>query len=214
MVAPNTLTPRERSDGWTLLFDGTSMDGWQRYGGAPMAGWKAVDGALTRVERGGGDIVTAKSYRNYELALEWKFAPTGPAGNSGIFYNVIDTASAIYWGAPEMAIVDDARHPDGRSELTSTGAVHSMYAVPHGMTRPVGEWNAVRVVVRGDHVEHWLNGTKVVDYQLGSADWKQRLAMSKFNDQPLYGTAREGRIGLQEHGVFVAFRNIRIREIK
>jgi hypothetical protein len=214
MAPPNTLTSRERGQGWTLLFDGTSLNGWQRYDGAPItAGWKAVDGALTRVERGGSDIVTVRKYGNYELALEWKLSPDGPAGNSGIFYNVIDTGG-IYWGAPEMQILDDARHPDGRTILTSSGANYALHGVPHGAAKPVGEWNAVRIVRRGDHVEHWLNGAKVVEYELGSADWKARVAASKFKDKPLYGTARVGRIGLQEHGSFVAFRNIRIRELK
>jgi hypothetical protein len=214
MAAPNTLTSRERSGGWTLLFDGKSLDGWQRYDGAPItAGWKAVDGALVRAERGGSDIVTTRKYRNYELALEWRLSPEGPAGNSGIFYNVIDTGG-IYWGAPEMQILDDARHADGKSDLTSTGANYALHPVPHGGAKPVGEWNAVRIVRRGDHVEHWLNGQKVVDYDLGSADWKTRVAASKFKDKLLYGTAREGRIGLQEHGSFVAFRNIRIKETK
>ena len=214
MAPPNTLTSRERGDGWKLLFDGKSLDGWQRYDGAPItAGWKAMDGALTRAERGGSDIVTTRKYRNFELALEWKLSPEGPPGNSGIFYNVIDTGG-IYWGAPEMQILDDARHGDGKSELTSTGANYAINAVPHGTAKPVGEWNAVRIVKRGDHIEHWLNGKKVVEYELGSADWKARVAASKFKDKALYGTAREGRIGLQEHGSFVAFRNIRIKELK
>lgn len=214
MAALNSLTPRERADGWKLLFDGKTLDGWQRYDGAPIdSGWKVIDGAITRAGRGAIDIVTAKKYRNYELALEWKLSPDGPPGNSGIFYNVIDTGG-IYWGAPEMQILDDARHGDGKSDLTSTGANYALHPVPHGTAKPVGEWNAVRIVRRGDHVEHWLNGVKVVEYELGSADWKERVAKSKFNDKPLYGTAREGRIGLQEHGSFVAFRNIRIREFK
>lgn len=212
---PNTLTQREVRDGWALLFDGASLKGWQTYKGEPITvGWKAVDGALTRAERGGTDIVTSKKYRNYELNLEWKLAATGPAGNSGIFYNVIDTASAIYWGAPEMQVLDDARHADGKSELTSTGANYALNPVAHGLAKSIGEWNSVRIVVKDAHVEHWLNGRKVVDYDLGSADWKKRVAASKFSDKPLYGTAREGRIGLQEHGSFVAFRNIKIKEFK
>ncbi|MEO7520213.1 MAG: DUF1080 domain-containing protein [Gemmatimonas sp.] len=214
MALPNTLTPRERNEGWKLLFDGTTLTGWQRYDGAPItAGWKAVDGALTRAERGGSDIVTVQKYRNYELALEWKLSPDGPPGNSGVFYNVIDTGG-IYWGAPEMQILDDARHGDGRSALTSTGSNYALHGVPHGTAKPIGEWNAVRIVVRGNHVEHWLNGAKVVDYDFSSADWKARMMASKFKDRPLYATAREGRIGLQEHGSFVAFRNIRIKETK
>ena len=212
---PNTLTPREVQDGWMLLFDGRTLKGWQEYGGAPISeGWTVENGVLALRGRRARDIVTAQVYRNYELTLEWQLSPEGPAGNSGLFYGVIDTASAIYWGAPEMAILDHARHPDGKRELTSSGAVHSMYAVPHERTKPVGEWNAIRLVVNGNHVEQWLNGVNVVQYELASADWKERVAKSKFNDKPLYGSARSGRIGLQQHGSYVGFRNIKIKETK
>lgn len=212
---PNTLTPREVRDGWKLLFDGQTLKGWQEYGGAAISeGWTAENGVLALRGRRARDIVTSQVYRNYELSLEWQLSPEGPAGNSGLFYDVIDTASAIYWGSPEMAILDNARHPDGRTELTSSGAVHSMYPVPHARTKPVGEWNLIRLVVNGDHIEHWLNGVKVVEYELGSADWKARVAKSKFSDKPLYGTARSGRIGLQQHGSYVGFRNIKIKELR
>jgi hypothetical protein len=214
-AAHNTLTEAEKRAGWTLLFDGKTLNGWTEYGGAPVSeGWTVEDGVLLLRGRRARDIVTAKPYAKYELSLEWRLEPTGPAGNSGIFYNVIDTASAIYWGAPEMAVLDNARHPDGKTELTSSGAVHSLYPVAHAHTKPTGEWNAVRLVVNGDHVEHWLNGTKVVEYELGSADWKRRVAASKFADKPLYGTTRSGRIGLQQHGSYVGYRNIKLREIK
>jgi len=215
IAGPNTLTPSETRDGWTLLFDGQSLNGWMEYGGAPISeGWTAENGTLVLKGRRARDIVTATRYGKYELNLEWQLLPDGPAGNSGIFYNVIDTASAIYWGAPEMAVLDNARHPDGKTEMTSSGAVHSMYPVAHERTKPSGEWNTVRLVVNGAHIEQWLNGVRVVEYELGSADWQARMAKSKFNDKPLYGTAREGRIGLQQHGSYVAYRNIKIREIK
>ena len=214
--ALNTLSDAEKRAGWTLLFDGTSTAGWESYGGGPVTeNWVARDGSLMLTGgRGQKDIVTAKKYRRYELALEWRLLRDGPAGNSGIFYNVVDTASAIYWAAPEMAVLDNARHPDGKTEMTSSGAVHSMYPVAHSHTKAPGEWNQVRLIVDGDHVEHWLNGTKVVSYELGSADWQKRRAASKFGDKPLYGVAREGRIGLQQHGSYVGYRNIKIREIK
>jgi hypothetical protein len=112
-----------------------------------------------------------------------------------------------------MAIVDNERHADGRRELTSSGANHSLYPVAHRHTRPVGEWNHIRLIVNRNHVEHWLNGEKVVEYELGSDDWKARVAASKFADKPRYGKATEGHIGLQEHGSFVAFRNIKIRRL-
>jgi hypothetical protein len=206
--APNTLTPAEMSQGWTLLFDGASTAGWRAYDKeAAPEGWKAVDGALTRTSRG-GDIITARSYRNFELALEWKI---GPGGNSGIFYRAAPGSDAIYFSAPEMQVLDDSGHVDGRSELTSAGAAYGLYPAPRGVVRPVGEWNTVRLLVNGNHVEHWLNGRKIVEYELQSPDWQTRVRNSKFKAWREYGQAAEGHIGLQDHGDWVAFRNIKIR---
>ncbi len=211
---PNTLTDAERAAGWMLLFDGKTTDGWRRYGADTMPpGWQAVDGALTRVGRG-ADIITTRQFADFELTLEWKLSPEGPAGNSGIFYRAPESSTAIYWGAPEMQILDDARHGDGRSELTSSGSNYALHGVPHGTARPVGEWNHVRIVAHGAHVEHWLNGKKVVEYALWSPEWEALVAKSKFAEHPQYGRAKAGHIGLQEHGSFVAFRNIKIRELK
>lgn len=206
---PNTLTDAERAEGWTLLFDGTSMQGWRGYGktAMPDSGWSVVDGAITRTAQG-GDIVTTDAYRNFELALEWKVPP---GGNSGVFYRALESADPIYYSAPEMQVLDDERHADGKNPLTSAGAAYGLYAPPRGVVKPAGEWNAARLVVRGDSVEHWLNGQRVVAYQLGSADWKAKVAASKFNEWKAYGTGKEGRIGLQDHGDRVQFRSIRLR---
>jgi hypothetical protein len=113
-----------------------------------------------------------------------------------------------------MQILDDARHPDGRTELTSSGANYALDGVPHGTAKPVGEWNTVRIVAKGAKVEHWLNGKKVVEYEMWSPKWEAAVAASKFKDYPQYGRAKAGHIGLQEHGSYVAFRNIKIRELK
>jgi hypothetical protein len=186
------------------------------YGGEPDHA--AVDGDGRHA--GGSRAGAGEGHRHGEESTGSTSSPSSggscPTGrrDSGIFYNVIDTASAIYWGAPEMAVLDNARHPDGKRELTSSGAVHSCTRWAHSHTRAPGEWNRVRLVVRGDHIEHWLNGTKGRRVKLGSADWKTRLAASKFADKPLYGTAREGRIGLQLHGSYVGYRNIKLRELK
>jgi hypothetical protein len=209
-AAPNTLTPAEQKAGWKLLFDGSTTNGWHNYKtkGA-TTGWSVVDGALTRTAAG-GDIVTDSMYRNFELTLEWKISP---GGNSGVMYRAADDAQEIYWSAPEMQVLDNTKHPDGKNPLTSAGSDYALYPAPQNAVKPVGEWNQVRLVVNGNHVEHWLNGKKVVDYTLGSPDWKARVAKSKFKDWPEYGKATTGRIGLQDHGDWVAFRNIKIREL-
>ena len=209
--APNTLTDAERAAGWTLLFDGSTLAGWRGYNapGKPVVGWQVVDGTITRAEHG-GDIVTDSVYRDFELSLEWKVPP---GGNSGVFYRALETADPIYHSAPEMQVLDDAGHVDGKNPLTSAGAAYGLYAPPAGVVKPAGEWNTARVVVRGNAVEHWLNGQKVVSYELGSADWKAKVAASKFNDWKAYGTGQEGRIGLQDHDDRVQFRSIKLRAL-
>jgi hypothetical protein len=204
----NTLAPAGQTADWKPLFDGQTTTGWRGYKADSLpSGWRAVDGALTRVGRG-GDIITRDKYKNFELALEWKISE---GGNSGIFYRASEDDDAIYWTAPEMQVLDDANHPDGRNRLTSAGSDYGLYAAPAGIVKPAGEWNAVRIVVNGNHVEHWLNGVKVVEYELGSPDWEAKVKGSKFAPHPHYGRNAEGYIGLQDHGDRVAYRNIKIR---
>jgi hypothetical protein len=197
--------------GWRPLFDGRTLAGWRRYRGGDVAsGWRVVDGTLVREARG-GDIITTDEFGNFELTLEWKIAP---GGNSGIMYRVTEDADAPYETGPEMQVLDDERHPDGRSRLTSAGALYGLYPAPTGAVKPVGEWNAVRIVVNGSHVEHWLNGVKTAEAEIGSDDWNQRVANSKFRQWPGFGKASRGHIALQDHGDWVAYRNIRIRELR
>lgn len=206
--APNTLTRAERAAGWRLLFDGKTTNGWRGYMRDSMpAGWQVVDGALTRVARA-GDIITTDTFKNFELSLEWKVAA---GSNSGIFYRAVEGPKQIYFGAPEMQILDDNGHPDGKNPITSAGSDYALYPAPRGVVKPVGEWNSVRIVARGNHIEQWMNGQKIVEFEQWSDDWKQRVANSKFKAWPEYGKATEGHIGLQEHGGWVAFRNIKIR---
>lgn len=209
--APNRLTDAERKAGWKLLFDGSGTTGWRSYKSAtaPIGGWQAVDGALTRMARA-GDIISNESFKDFELRLEWKL---DPGGNSGIFYRAAEGSEAIYYSAPEMQVLDDDGHADGKSELTSAGSAYGLYPAPRGVVKPVGQWNAVRIVVKGNHVEHWLNGKRIVEYELGGADWAERVKNSKFKEWPEYGKAAEGHIGLQDHGDRVAFRNIKIRTL-
>lgn len=195
---------------WRSLFDGKTLDGWRSYQrDGVQGGWAAVDGNLTRTGPG-GDIITVDQFGDFELELEWNVSP---GGNSGIFFRATEEADRIYETAPEMQVLDDSAHADGGNRLTSAGANYGLYAAPEGIVKPAGEWNAVRIVVDGAHVEHWLNGVKIVDYQLWSPDWEARVANSKFAEWPGYGRATRGHIGLQDHGDWVAYRNIRIREL-
>ncbi len=202
-------SPADDAQEWRSLFDGTTLNGWQghRTPGKVPGGWRVLSGELTRTGRG-GDIVTVEQFANFELEFEWKVTA---AGNSGVFYRVDSTVEVTYMSAPEYQILDDARHQDGKSRLTSAGSAYGLYPSPEGHTKPVGQWNAGRIVVDGAKVEHWLNGTRVVDYELWSPDWEQRVKESKFNEWPAYGRARRGHIGLQDHGDRVAFRGIRIK---
>lgn len=206
---PNTLTAAEREAGWRLLFDGSTLNGWRGYRQEATTGWEVIDGMIERTGRG-GDIVTTEEFDDFELTLDWRVEE---GGNSGVFYNATLGLEQIYHGAPEMQILDDARHPDGQSELTSSGANYALHPAPRGVVKPAGEWNTARIVVRGNNVEHWLNGRKVVEYELLSDDWKRRVAESKFTEWPEYGQATSGRIGLQDHGNPVYFRNVKIRVI-
>jgi hypothetical protein len=175
------------------------------------AGWRVVGGVLSK-DGEVDDLVTTRSYGNFELELEWKI---GKAGNSGIFYRGTREYDDIYWSAPEYQLLDDANAGDGKSRLTAAGSDYALYGVPYGVVHPYDHWNKTRIVVTGAHVEHWLNGKKVVEYEFSSADWKQRVAASKFAEYPHYGLASSGLIGIQgDHSGALSIRNMRIRELR
>ena len=197
---------------WQSLLSNNAAPAWRGYRKAELpSGWQVIDGALTRVAAG-GDIITTEQFDNFELELEWKLQQ---GGNSGIFFHVIEdpALNAVYLTGPEMQVLDNEAHRDGLDPRTSAGSNYALHAPARDVTRPVGEWNHVRLVVNGSHVEHWMNGEKLLEYELWSDDWKQRVQASKFKDMPKYGTAGSGHIALQDHGDWVAFRNIRIRRL-
>ena len=206
----NTLTAAEQKEGWKLLFDGKSLAGWRSFTSpdAP-SGWKIVDGTLHRAGAG-GDIMTVEQFDNFELRLQWKLAAKG---NSGIFFHATTDGDEIWHSAPEMQVLDNAGHKDGATPLTSAGANYAVHAPVRDVTRPLGEWNDVRLIVKGAHVEHWMNGVKLLEYELWSPDWEKRVKASKFDKIPIYGRAKTGHIGLQDHGDPVWFRNIKIRKL-
>ncbi len=206
----NSLTDAEKAAGWRLLFDGKTTSGWRNYGKpAISAGWTVQDGALTRTGAG-GDIITTDEFKNFELSIDWKIEI---GGNSGIFYRASEDTDAIYWNAVEMQVLDDAKHPDGQDRMTSAGAAYDLYPSPAGHVHPGGEWNSARLIVNGNHVEHWLNGFKLLEYELGSPDWNSKVAASKFKPHLRFGKNAQGHIGLQDHGNVVAYRNIKIRAL-
>jgi hypothetical protein len=158
---------------------------------------------------GGGDLVTEAEFGDFELRFQWKVSA---GANSGVMYRTGEELDYPWQTAPEYQVLDDAQHPDGKEPKTSAGSLYALYAPLDKVVAPVGEWNEGRIVVRNGRVEHWLNGKKVVECELGSADWKAKVAASKFASMPQYGTLAKGRIDLQDHGDDVWYRSLRIRE--
>jgi hypothetical protein len=196
---------------WRPLFDGTSLAAWRGYQTQEMPkGWSIEDGVL--VKKGtAGDIMTRDTFGDFELELEWKLEK---GGNAGVFYRATEEYEKIYWSGTEYQLLDDANAPDGRTRMTSAAAAYGIYPSKEGALKPVGEWQSSRIVVKKNHVEHWLNGQKVVEYELWSDDWKAKVAASKFKAYPNYGLAKRGAIGIQgDHNGALSLRNIRIRPL-
>ena len=195
-LQPNRLAPIEARSGFELLFDGASTEHWRGYGKAGFPeGWVVEDGALVRTQSG-GDLVTVEEYDSFDLRLEWQISP---GGNSGIMWHVVerDDLHSTWQSGPEMQVLDDGGHP-GVEPLHSAGACYDMYAPTESAAKPVGEWNEVRVLVRGDDVQLWLNGVQVCAFAMGSADWDARVQAGKWASEPNFARVRKGRIALQE----------------
>jgi hypothetical protein len=205
-------SPQSAMAKWRPLFDGKSLDAWRGYKTDKIPdGWHIAQGTLAK-EKPVADIVSKDEFGDFELELEWKI---GEAGNSGIFYRGTEEYDHIYWTAPEYQLLDDIKGADNKTRLTCAGAAYALYPSPAGHLKPVGGWNLARIVARGNHVEHWLNGVKLLEYELGSPDWEAKVKASKFTEWPNYGRARRGHIALQgDHEGSLAFRNIRIRELR
>lgn len=210
----NTLTDAEKKDGWQLLFDGKTFNGWRGYRqkAMPAAGWEIQDGTLKTVAKvKGSEIITEQKFKDFELSWEWRIAP---AGNNGIKYFVLEERPK----APghEYQMLDDDGHPDGKiGPHRQTASFYDVLPPAQDKPlKPVGEWNLSRILIKGDHVEHWLNGAKVLAYDLGSDEVKAGLAKSKFKGIPDFGTKVEGHIMLTYHGDECWFRNVKIRVLK
>jgi hypothetical protein len=219
----NTLSEKEKKDGWKLLFDGKTSGGWMnaKTKQFPTSGWEIKDGVLmtnpaAKKDGGGGDIVSADKYRNFELSVDFRYA-TG--GNSGIKY-FVDTErdNGKYSGIGcEYQILDDKLHPDAKEGISGNRTLAGLYDLiapkPKKDNGP-DKWNTATIIVKGNHVQHLLNGAVTVDYIRGDKAWKELVAASKFKTIPGFGENAEGRILLQEHGDVVGFKNIKIKELK
>ncbi len=223
-IAANTLSDAEKADGWTLLFDGKTLNGWRNFKKETIgSSWKVEDGAITlstdkKSDNGwqvadGGDIITDGVYENYELTLEWKIQN---CGNSGIIYNVheSDEYDYVWQTGPEMQVLDNVCHPDAKIKTHRAGDLYDMIECKNLTVKPAGEWNQIRLVINNGKTQHWLNGRKVVEFEMFNDEWKTMIANSKFKDMKGFGTYRKGHIALQDHGDKVWYRNIKIKELK
>lgn len=207
---PNTLTDAEKSAGWKLLFDGKTTGGWVAIGkdAFPDKGWVVEDGALVhKAKEGGGDIVTKESYSDFELSWEWKVEV---GANTGLKYNLPIPTKAVGF---EYQLIDDEGHPDGKKGGRShqTGSLYdALEPAADKKDKKPGEWNSSRVVVKGNHVEHWLNGAKTVEFELGSSALMEAKAKSKFKNAAGWGEKQKSPILLQDHGDGASFRSIKI----
>lgn len=206
----NVLSDAERSEGWKLLFDGSSLANWRgTEQSTPPAGWKAIDGELRRVE-GGGDLVSAEEYGDFELSLHWKISP---GGNSGVIWRAGLEELPAWRTGPEMQILDNARHNDGRNPLTSAGSCYALIAPPRDASLGADRWNTARLVARGGKVDYFLNGVQTASFDMASPEWAALVKQSKFADMPMFGKRPSGHIVLQDHGDLVSFRDVKIRRI-
>ena len=211
ILASLLMSSCSTNSNWAILFDGQTVNGLRGYHQSGMPdSWEIVDGSLKTKPDHGVDLISEEVFKNFELELEWK-VPTG--GNSGIFYFATEEGDYIWQTAPEMQILDDKNTFDGESSLTSAGALYALIAPSKSVVKSVGEFNQVRIKIVDKKVEHWLNGTKIVEYTYGSNEMWALVAKSKFSNMPLFAKASEGHIGLQgDHGE-IWYRNIRIRKL-
>jgi alpha-3'-ketoglucosidase len=219
-TAPNTLTDEEKQAGFKLLFDGKTTKGWRGYNMKQMPpGWKVLDGVLTKVAAGAGgkgagggdDIITEDKYDNFELRLQWR---VGKGVNSGILYRAVEGAVTSWHVAPEMQVLDNVGWGEPNEPRHHAAALYDLYKPTKDTSLGADKWHDVKLIANGNHIEHWLNGEKVVECELNSDDWNERVSKSKFKDKPEFAKAAKGHICLQDHSGRVEYRSIRLRELK
>ena len=212
---PNVLTDAEKAEGWTLLFDGQSKNGWHSYlNKTNLESWKVEDGALMLDPKGGGggSLITNEEFEKYHLKVDWKISKNG---NSGIIFNVNEAPEHQddYRTGPEMQVLDNDGHPDAKIVKHRAGDLYDLITSSPETVKAVGEWNTAEIIINNDSLEFRLNGPTVVKTTLWDNSWKNMIANSKFKEWPAFGTFKKGRISLQDHGDTVWFRNINIRRL-
>ncbi|HMP98260.1 MAG TPA: DUF1080 domain-containing protein [Cyclobacteriaceae bacterium] len=207
-------TENVNTDGWEVLFDGSNLNSWRTFRNMPQNSWEIVEGTLHCKDfdqaQQRADLITLNQYENFELHFEWKI---GHQGNSGVMYRVSEDLDQPYLSGPEYQLIDDENFPGELNEWQRSGADYAMHAAEGAEINPAGEWNVSKLIVNGHEVEHWLNGKPVVAYEIGSADWLERKANSKWADAEGYAAYAKGHICLQDHGQEVWFRNIKIKSL-
>jgi len=208
-VKDNSLSETEKAQGWQLLFNGKDMSQWRNFKKPDLdSKWIVENGTMKLTAKGGGDILTKKSYKNFDLKLEWNISK---AGNSGIFIMADETGEKIYSHAPEVQILDNERHPDNKFDSHQSGSLYDMIASPKNSHKPAGQWNQVRILLNNKALKVWQNNVKTVDIMIGNKEWQSLLAKSKFKDWQGFGLTNVGHIGLQDHSDPVSFKNIKIK---
>jgi hypothetical protein len=216
-LSPTAKANQARGN-WVVLFDGSSTEHWRGFlqSEFPSEGWRVEQDALRPIEEGQViDLITREQYRNFELELEWR---VDPKGNSGIFFHVSEEFPEVWYSGPEVQVLDDVEHPDGLDPKTSAGSIYDLVAPTNKVLRPVGEYNKARFLMVNDHLQHWLNGVKILDVDLRGDDFRKHVAASKFSEMPGFAVQPRGHISLQHASVSplrapVWFRNVRIREL-
>jgi hypothetical protein len=213
----NVLTKKEKAEGWQLLFDGKSLDQFRGYNGKEVSkSWTIEDGCLKSIGKAGADLVAMKDYENFQLKFEWR---SSKGANSGIFYDVIEDPKykRLSETGPEYQIIDDEGFPEKLLESQLAGANYEMHVADKSKKTlysvESGKFNSGMIVVNKNHIEHWLNGKKILEFERWTDDWYKRKNEAKWKDYPGYGTAKSGKIGIQDHGSIVWLRNIKIREL-
>ncbi|RFS23974.1 DUF1080 domain-containing protein [Chitinophaga silvatica] len=214
--AAAALTDTEKAEGWQLLYNGKDLTGWRIFKNKPADTWVAEGailhclGSKTDKSDKRGDLITDKEFENFELQADWKLAAQG---NSGILYMVTEEFDAPYLSGPEYQIIDDKNFPEKLEDWQKTGANYAMNPPLVAASNPIGEWNTTKIIVNKGHVEHWLNGQKTAEYELGSPEWKKHKAEGKWKDAKGYGMSRKGHIAFQDHGSEIWFKNVKIKEL-